>query len=63
MVGKPLAFGLLVVACVAAAGTGAYFATLQRTQSGTSQSTIAEPRQPPQIPQTGSGCGACGHHY
>jgi hypothetical protein len=33
MLSKPVAFGLLVVACVAAAGGGAYIATLQHARS------------------------------
>jgi hypothetical protein len=45
MFSKPLAFGVLVVACVAAAGGGAYYATLQHARS-----TTAAPQSLPAAP-------------
>ncbi len=44
MLSKPWAFGLLVVACTATAGGGAYFATLQHARS--SSSKAASPATP-----------------
>jgi hypothetical protein len=44
MLSKPLAFGLLVVACTATAGGGAYFATLQHARS--SSAVAASPATP-----------------
>jgi hypothetical protein len=52
MLSRPLAFGLLAVACVVAAGGGAYVATLQHARS-TSSSLSASPTgsQPQTSPQ------------
>jgi hypothetical protein len=47
MFSKPLAFGVLVVACVTAAGGGAYYATLQHARS-----TTAAPQSLPAAPAT-----------
>lgn len=43
MFSKPLAFGVLVVACVAAAGGGAYYATLQHARSTAAASQVSTP--------------------
>jgi hypothetical protein len=56
MVSKSLAFGLLVGSCVAAAGAGAYFATLQhhRSTTGTAAS-LGIPASAPAPQPVGSG--------
>jgi hypothetical protein len=48
MLSKPLAFGLLVAACVVAAGGGAYIATLQHAGSseGVAPASLARPADP-----------------